>query len=122
MSRQLVAVVLAVAAVAACAHGAPKKSESDVTDETARFTAWLGQLPRCPPSKVQAETPSFHRDEATDAVEARGLLTLSASPECTLMECLGSECCNACFPGWVVVPDGLEGPRELAIQKSGSQQ
>lgn len=121
MSRRLVAVVAVVAAVGACAHSAPKKSEPDVTNAIAAFGAWLGQLPRCPPSKLQAETPSFRRDEVTDAVEARGLLTLAASPECTLMDCGASECCNTCFPKWVVVPGASEGPRELAVQRSGTQ-
>jgi hypothetical protein len=121
MSRQLVAVVVAVAAVGGCAHGRPK-SEADVTNETATFGAWLGQLPRCPPSKLEPEAPSFRRDEAMNAVEAHGLLTLAAAPECTLMECGAGECCNTCFPNWVVIPDGREEPRELAIQKSGAQQ
>jgi hypothetical protein len=121
MSRQLVSIVIAVAAVGGCAHGGEKKSEADVTNATATFGAWLGQLPRCPPPKLQPEAPSFRRDEGTDAVEARGLLTLAAAPECTARECGDSECCNTCFPNWVVMLDGREGPRELAIQKSGTQ-
>jgi hypothetical protein len=121
MSRRVVAVILATFAVGACAHGAANKSESDVTNETAKFGAWLGQLPRCPPSKVEAAASSFRGEEGTDAVEVRGLLTLAARPECTLMECGDSACCNTCFPGWVVVPDAGQGPRELAIQKSGAQ-
>jgi hypothetical protein len=121
MSRQLVGIVITVAAVGGCAHGAPKKAEAEVTNATATFGAWLGQLPRCPVSKLQPEAPSFRRDEALDAVEARGLLTLAAAPACTQMECGDSECCNTCFPNWVVMPDGGEGPRELAIQKSGAQ-
>jgi hypothetical protein len=124
MSRHLVRLIAVIAAwgtAGGCAHRPPKKSGSDVTNETATFGSWLGQLPRCPPSTVQADAPSFRRDEGTDAVEVRGLLTLAASPECTLMECGGSECCNTCFPNWVVVPDASAAPRELAIQRSGAQ-
>ena len=80
----------------------------------------MNQLPRCPPSaeKVDGE---IERDVGATAAAVRGLLTLTATPQCTLLACPGeSACCNICAPRWVVVADATDGTsREIAIQKTG---
>jgi hypothetical protein len=123
MSRELAAALaVAVMAVGGCAHEAPKPSDPYVANSVAAIRTWLDGLPRCPPSKLPDETPSFRRDDGTDAIAARGKLTLASHSECTATACT-TECCNTCLPRWVVVPDAADAPvHELAIQKSGASQ
>jgi hypothetical protein len=124
-SRELaVAAAIAIAAAAAAAWGCghtPPKPDPYVASGVASIRSWLDGLPRCPPSKGSVEMASFRQDEATAAVALRGQLTLAASPACTTIACVAdTACCNNCFPSWVVVPETADAPRELAIQKSGT--
>jgi hypothetical protein len=122
MSRELAVVAAAVAALGACAHKPDAKSDPYVTQSVAAIRGWLDALPRCPPAKLSDETPSFRRDDGTDAIAARGKLTLASHAECAATACT-AECCNTCLPRWVVVPDAADAPlHELAIQKSGASQ
>jgi hypothetical protein len=120
MFRELAAVAAAAAVVCACAHEpGGGKSDPYVTQSVAAITGWLVGLPRCPPASALDETPSFRREDGTDAIAVRGHFTLAAHPECTAMKCGAAECCNTCFPHWIVVPDAVDAPlRALAIQKS----
>src|SRR4051812_47317840 len=119
----VVLVVVIIASAGACAHNAPPKPDPYVDNGVASIRAWMNQLPRCPPSaeKMDAEVA---RDVGATAAAVRGLLTLTATPKCTLMACPGeSACCNSCAPRWVVVPDNADGTsREIAIQRSGETQ
>ncbi|HEY7375181.1 MAG TPA: hypothetical protein VIF57_23670 [Polyangia bacterium] len=126
MSRDLLAslstlTTLAVAAAAVgCAHGGAKHHDAYVESGVASIQTWIAGLPRCP-VKASLEMASFREDEATAAVAVRGQLTLAAAPTCTRISCVGdTACCNNCFPSWIVVPEAADAPRELAIQKSGT--
>jgi hypothetical protein len=126
MSRDLAALVViaiatATAAASACAHDAAKHPDPYVDNGVASIRTWIAGLPRCPPSQASLELASFRENEATAAVSVRGQLRLAANPTCTTVSCPGDRaCCNSCFLGWIVAPDATDGPRELAIQKSGT--
>jgi hypothetical protein len=119
----IVPVVLIAAAAGACAHSAPPRPDPYVDNGVASIRAWMNQLPRCPPAAEKMDG-EIERDVGVTAAAIRGLLTLTATPQCTLMACPGeSTCCNSCAPRWVVVPDTAgESSREIAIQRSGETQ
>jgi hypothetical protein len=122
MSRDLVVIGLVVATAAGgCAHSAPKTAEDPyVVDAVASIRRWIGGLPRCPASMQATDLASLGPEANPMGVAVRGLLTLAATPECTLMSC-SSGCCNTCFVNWVVVPEtSAPARRELAIKKAGA--
>jgi hypothetical protein len=117
------AIFLITTALGSCAHSAPAKPDPYVDNGVASIRTWMSQLPRCPPSaeKLDGDT---ERDVGATAAAVRGVLTLTATPECTLVSCPSDRaCCNTCATRWVVVPDAANGTsREIAIQKSGETQ
>jgi hypothetical protein len=140
--RDLAAAVVIVVATGAvtCAHK-PREPAPSVVAFADSHRDWLGQLPRCDPQAKAIDVDSLandakamsnaegqrgtHTDPGTVAV--RGALILSTEPQCTLMRCLGSECCNSCFPRWVLVsaePPTPDWPyaREIAIHKAGESE
>jgi hypothetical protein len=117
------AIVLITAVAGACAHNAPTKPDPYVDDGVASIRAWMNRLPRCPPSAEKMDA-AIERDVGATAAAVRGLLTLTTTPQCTVLACPGeSACCNTCAPRWVVVPEMTDGTsREIAIQKTGEPQ
>jgi len=115
----LLVIVCIAAGAGGCAHRAPEP-DPYVANSGVAIRTWLTGLPRCPPAQSSDETPSFRRDDGTEAVAVRGHLMLSATPQCTATVC-AVDCCNTCSLRWVVVADAGDG-RELAIQKSGANQ
>lgn len=107
----------------ACAHHAAKQPDPYVTGGVETIRGWMGRLPRCAPSAETMEG-SIQRDVGATAAAVHGLLTLTATPQCTQLACPGENaCCNICTPRWVVVPDASDGTsREIAIQRSGETQ
>jgi len=126
MSRDSIAALLALAAaVGGCAHGTAKPDP--YTDKgVAAMSAWLDRIPRCSPSQ-QLKTASFGAAPGDDdpslaaIISVRGQLTLSTQRACTAVEC-DDNCCNTCWPAWVVIPVGGDrAGRELGIQKPHDQ-
>jgi hypothetical protein len=115
--RELLATALAMTVAGGCAHESPKPAADPyVASGVAAIGAWVDQLPQCAPG---AETKRAMYSPDATFVEVHGPLTLTSTPECLVARC-NSECCNACMPAWVVIPDWSDGPtREIAIQRSG---
>ena len=114
------AVVLVTTGVGGCAHRAPRQPDPQVAGGVETIRGWMSRLPRCPRSAETMEG-TLQRDIGATAASVHGLLTLTATPQCTQLACPGeSACCNICTPRWVVVPDGSDGTtREIAIQRAG---
>ncbi len=109
----VLAIVLVVAAASACAHEKPvdkrarkasaqvdtraRDANAQVATRAQETRAWLNQFPVCVDSLPKAVDP----DPPT--VTVRGLMTLESSETCSLMECIGSACCNGCIIRWELV-------------------
>jgi hypothetical protein len=95
-----------------------------VDESVQAYRAWVGRFPRCDPGSKATEVDALPRDAEPQPVAARGILTVEANPQCTKKGCGGADCCNGCFPNWVLVPTETMPilkpyQREIAIQEAG---
>jgi hypothetical protein len=108
MSARLRAVIIFSAVVAAaCAHHGAADPDLDqmVARSLETYRAMLGKFPPCERGAKATEVDELPRGEGAQPVAARGVLAFSAHGPCTMERCDDdAECCNGCFPKWVVVP------------------
>jgi hypothetical protein len=121
-ARRLAAAVVTLCALS-CAHrrdmSERARQDRDLVAAVRPFRAWIDGLPRCAPDVATIGFDELAAMKLDDPVAVRGRLNLQTSPECTAMFCGSDECCNTCFPKWVVLSrDGASGAeRELEIQR-----
>jgi hypothetical protein len=134
------AIVLVVTAASACAHqqavdkrarNANPQAHTRARDANAQVPAraqearaWLNQFPLCEGPIDAKDVDSLPKEQNPDppTVSVRGLMTLESAERCSLMECMGSACCNGCFIEWVLAaprPTAGQERRQLAIREFG---
>jgi hypothetical protein len=120
--------LLLVSAMLSCAHHSHRDLHNDpaVIAEVQRHQAWLDRLPRCGAGVATIGFEQLRAKALDDPVAVRGRLQLSARTECTAMLCGRSDCCNQCFPEWVVVlsdesPSNEARGHEVPIQRPGDR-
>jgi hypothetical protein len=149
MWRGLLALIVAAAGAGTCAHKSLAEDEPDVIAAADGYRAWIEKLPRCDVRKAATDvnTVTATPEENPDAgappearrksqtrtrtepqpVAVRGVVRLEKDPLCTAMRCPGAECCNRCFPRWVLISADLPTPdwpyaSEIAIRKAGDSE
>jgi hypothetical protein len=128
----LLGIGLVVAAASACAHDKPvdkrtrvaspqedtraRDAHAQVAARAQEARAWLNGFPVCEGPIDAPDVDSLRKKVDSDplTVTVRGLMTLESSETCSLMECMGSACCNGCLIQWALVA-----PRTTDGQQSG---